>query len=439
MAILDHLERAGLKVFHLKLFTICFIVYGFTAMNIMLISVALPKIVEEWSLDPYASGIILSSGFIGMFIGAIMSGYLSDVIGRKKTLLVMFSGSALFTAINALAPDPATLAVLRLLAGIGLGGTLPLPGVYLSEYVPANYRGRLVGLVETAWVWGVLGGILAGYFIIPYYGWRTSFLISLIALALAPIIVLVVPESIRYLLERKNIPELKRVLKILGLPANNLKYIEIKYVKLTLAKAIKELFSIRYWNRTLLLWILWCSLIYTYYGVFLWLPTIYYTKLGYKIVKTLEWTLVVTLAQIPGYYSAALMLDKVGRKPILSVYLLIAGVACLLLGTTRNLDLILLYSLVVSFFNLGAWSALYTYTPELYPTRIRGTGAGAASSVGRIAGILAPVVTGYLMTISRGEIAWAFALFALVHWVAAFTVLLLGEETRRRKLEEIAE
>ena len=439
MAILEYLEKTGVSLFHIKLLAICFAVYGLAAMNVMLISVVLPVIKLEWKLDPFITGVILASGFLGMFIGAVMSGYLSDVIGRKKTLIIMVTIASLFTAMNALSPDPAVLSLLRIISGVGLGGTLVLPGVYLSEYVPSRYRGRFVGLTETAWVWGVLGSILAGYFILPVYGWRLTFATALLPLILLPFIAKYLPESIRYLLERKNIPELKKILKSLGFPVDNLKYIEIKYVKLTFIKALRELFSSKYWYRTILLWILWSSLVYTYYGIFLWLPSIYYSKLGFKIVKTLKWTLIVTLAQIPGYYSAVLLLDKVGRKPILSTYLLIAGFACLLMSTAHDINSVLLYSAIISFFNLGAWSALYTYTPELYPTRIRGTGAGAASSVGRIACVLAPAVTGYLMAIAGEELIWAFAVFALVHWIASFAVILLGEETKGKTLEEIAE
>ena len=177
---------------------------------------------------------------------------------------------------------------------------------------------------------------------------------------------------------------------------------------------------------------------YTYHGIFIWLPYIYSTRLGFTIVKSLFWVLVITLVQVPGYYSAALLLDKVGRKGILAVYLVVAGVASLLLSTTRDINLILLYSGVISFFNLGAWAGLYTYTPELYPTELRGTGSGAAASIGRLAGIAAPSVTGYLFAVSGGELFYAFLVFALVHLVAGFVVALFGEETKGRTLEEIA-
>ena len=100
--------------------------------------------------------------------------------------------------------------------------------------------------------------------------------------------------------------------------------------------------------------------------------------------------------------------------------------------------MILLYSCVISFFNLGAWAGLYAYTPELYPTELRGTGSGAAASIGRLAGILAPYATGYLMEVSGGELFYAFLVFALVHLVAAATTGVFGEETKGKRLEEIS-
>jgi len=177
-------------------------------------------------------------------------------------------------------------------------------------------------------------------------------------------------------------------------------------------------------------------LVYTYHGIFIWLPTIYVKELGLTVVKSIEWTIAVTLAQIPGYYSAAFLLDRVGRKPIATAYLAMAGVACILLSQARAPEPILLWSAVISFFNLGAWAALYAYTPELYPTRVRGTGSGAAASIGRVAGTVAPTLTPLLY--SYGGLAASFVMFALIHILGAVTVVAFGVETKGKTLEEIA-
>ena len=111
-------------------------------MNVLLIAGVLTSIIDEFGLrqQPLVSGLLLSAGYLGMFVGASSCGVLTDRIGRKKTLLLTISTMSIFTALNSLAPDPISMSVLRFLAGIGLGGTIPLPGVYVSEYVPAKYR-----------------------------------------------------------------------------------------------------------------------------------------------------------------------------------------------------------------------------------------------------------------------------------------------------------
>jgi putative MFS transporter len=186
-----------------------------------------------------------------------------------------------------------------------------------------------------------------------------------------------------------------------------------------------------------MLWVFWASLVYTYYGIFTWLPTFYARPpLNFTVVKSIEWVLIVTLAQVPGYYSAALLLDRVGRKPIAIIYLTLAGVGSVMLSMANDTSTILMWSAVISFFNLGAWSAMYTVTPELYPTYIRGTGSGTAASIGRIAGMFAPTITPLLY--EYGGLAAAFTVFALVHFIGAFIVITLGIETKGKTLEEIS-
>lgn len=144
---MDYLEKAPLTRFHYGLLLVGSLIYGFTAMNVLLIAAVLTPIIKEFGLgqQPLVSGLLLSAGYLGMFVGALSCGILADRIGRKKTLLFTLSMMSVFTALNSLAPDPATMALLRFLAGVGLGGSLPQPGVYISEYIPARYRGRFLG------------------------------------------------------------------------------------------------------------------------------------------------------------------------------------------------------------------------------------------------------------------------------------------------------
>jgi putative MFS transporter len=438
--VIEYLEKARLSRFHYTLLLLGSLIYGFTAMNVLLIGAVLTPIIEEFGLreQPLMSGLLLSAGYLGMFVGALSCGILADHIGRKMTLIFTVTTMTVFTALNSLAPDAVSMAFLRFLAGIGLGGSLPQPGVYVSEYIPAKYRGRFLGLVETSWVYGALLALIFPYLLFPAFGWRSTFLVALVPLILIPMIVFLTPESLRYLQLKGRASEALHMLKRHGLvPAEFGESLPSTASKgYSVTRALKELWSPTYRSRTALLWIVWAVLVYTYHGIFIWLPTFYVRELQLEVVKSIEWVIIVTLAQVPGYYSAALLLDRAGRKPIAITYLAIAGIGSALLSLAKEPAPILLWSIVISFFNLGAWSALYAYTPELYPTRMRGTGSGAAASIGRIAGTIAPTATPLLY--ASGGLPAAFTVFALAHFIGAIAVLVLGIETKGKILEEIS-
>lgn len=439
--IAEGLEQSKLTRFHYGLLTLGSFIYGFTAMNVLLIAAVLSPIITEFRLQPFVSGVLLSLGYLGMFVGALTCGILADNIGRKNTLIFTISMMTIFTALNSVATNPETMGILRFLAGIGLGGSLPQPGVYVSEYVPAKYRGRFLGLVETSWVYGALLSLVFPYLLFPTYGWRLTFLVALIPLALIPVVTLWAPESLRYLQSKGRNDEAIALMRKHGLASTDFSATgpsETPAKKYNVGKALKELWSATFRRRTAMLWISWAVLVYTYHGIFIWLPALYRNPpLSFTYVGSIQWVLIVTLAQVPGYYTGALLLDRFGRKPVAVLYLAMAAVGSLLLTLAMNdVSLILLSSIVISFFNLGAWSALYAYTPEMYPTNVRGTGSGAAASIGRLAGVIAPTATPLLY--AYGGLSAAFAVFALVHFMGAVAILALGVETKGKHLEEIS-
>ncbi|MHA1610107.1 MAG: MFS transporter, partial [Candidatus Njordarchaeales archaeon] len=273
--------------------------------------------------------------------------------------------------------------------------------------------------------------------------WEGVFLWGLLALVLIPFIIAFLPESIRYLEEKGRIGEALRVLKQYGLVKGEVK-IEPSLVRRKVHWG--ELIKGEYAKRTLLLTSLWFILVYTYYGVFLWLPKILSDR--YSLFSALLWSILIVLAQIPGYYSAAFLLDRLGRRKVLIYYLIGASIGSIIVGLadywevaiinigTYSIGLMLLLGFIlISFFNLGAWSGLYVYTPELYPTEYRGTGAGIAAAVGRIAGILSPIITGYLQL---GGLTLAYVVFFIAHLLGGLLVFLLGPETKGLILEEIS-
>jgi len=170
MSLVQHLEKAKLSSLHYKLLVVASLAYLFTAMNTVLIAPALDLIAEEFDLDPFRTGLLISAFYIGMLVGAITCGYLSDKIGRRAVMVLTLVIHSLFTALFSFSPNFNVAFIVRLIAGYGAGGLLPLPGVYIAEYSPAKYRGRFLGIVETSWVLGALLASGLGLYLIPNFG-----------------------------------------------------------------------------------------------------------------------------------------------------------------------------------------------------------------------------------------------------------------------------
>jgi len=198
---------------------------------------------------------------------------------------------------------------------------------------------------------------------------------------------------------------------------------------------VSELFGPRYAKRTAMLWVLWFGITLTYYGIFLYVPTLLAAR-GLSEVRSNEFFFLSTLAQVPGYFSAAWLVERWGRRPTLVAYLLGSAVSAFLFGNSGTGTDTFIYAALLSFFNLGAWGVVYAISPEFYPTAIRATGAGVAAAVGRIGGIIGPFLTPVLVPVI-GQTG-VFALFMALLIVTAADVFVLAEETRGKSLEEIA-
>ncbi len=169
--------------------------------------------------------------------------------------------------------------------------------------------------------------------------------------------------------------------------------------------------------------------------MFLWLPSVMVGK-GFDMITSFKYVLIMTLAQLPGYFTAAWFIEKFGRKFVLVSYLIGTAASAYIFGNADTLAVLLTSGMFLSFFNLGgAWGgALYAYTPEQYPSIIRGTGAGMAAAVGRIGGIFGPLLVGFLLTAGY-DIGFIFAIFCGAIIIGVVGVIFLGKETKQLELE----
>ena len=436
---LERLNALPVSSFHYKLLVVAGIGWVFDSMDTGLIAFVLPLLIKEWGLSATQAGMLGSIGLVGMALGAVGAGTLADRVGRKNVFSVTIVLYSLATGLCAVAPNYELLVLFRFLVGLGLGGELPVAATLVTEYVPGRARGRFMVLLESFWAVGWLLAALIAYFIIPVTGWRTAFLIGALPALYTMVIRMQLPESVRYLLKKRKIEEARKIVSSLE-ERCHMEHRPLEVTEKDVAEETKgsftALWTSRFIKRTVMLWLVWFGIVFSYYGVFMWLPSLVF-KQGFTVVKTFEYVLVMTLSQLPGYAAAAWLVDRLGRRYTLSLFLLGSGIASYFFGHAETVTTLLCWGATMSFFNLGAWGVIYTYTPELYPTEIRGLGCGWATGFGRVGGMVAPLLVGALLT-DAWDMGHIFYIFAGVFVLISFIVLTLGRETKRKELESLS-
>jgi len=439
MTLTERLETLPVSKFHYLLLISAGLGWMFDSMDTGIISFVLPVLMKAWNLSPEQVGTIGSIGLVGMAIGAILSGTIADLIGRKKVFASTLIIYSLATGLCGLSWNYESLLIFRFLVGFGLGGQLPVAVTLVSEFSPAKHRGKFLVLLESFWAIGWLLAALVSYVIIPWLGWQSAFYIGALPALYVFYLWKSIPESPRYLASKGKLAQAETIVEkienLSGVQRPATKQVSQQMSKTPPKMSVTELFSRRFLKRTVFLWLLWFGIVFAYYGIFTWLPSLLALK-GFTLTKSFQYVMTMTLAQIPGYFSAAYLVDKIGRKPTLAMYLIGTAISAYFFGLSTDVQTILIMGSLMSFFNLGAWGIVYTYTPELYPTHARATGSGWAAGFGRIGGILAPIVVGLMIGSYRLSSQSVFLMFATVLILTALNVIILGEETKGKPMDE---
>lgn len=447
----ERLDRLPFTRKHGKLLTGSGIGWALDAMDVGLISFIMAALAAQWQLTPTEQSWLGSIGFVGMALGASLGGLLADRIGRRSVFALTLLVYGLATGASALVGGLALLLVLRFIVGLGLGAELPVASTLVSEFAPAKIRGRVVVILEAFWAVGWLLAALVAYFIVPLSddGWRWAFAIGLVPAIYAIVIRRGLPESVRFLEAKGRHEEAEQVVRSFeesaGVPppadpgtgaaaeahptGGRTAYQE----STDPTPGVADLFGAVMRRRTIALWLTWFGVNFAYYGAFIWIPSLLFAD-GFTLVKSFQFTLIITLAQLPGYALAAMLIEVWGRRATLATFLAGSAVSAVLFGQADSDAMLLVTGCALSMFNLGAWGALYAVTPEAYPTRVRATGAGWAAAFGRIASIVAPLSVPVLF--SNGGLGLVFAVlgaaFALAMVAALFLPEMKGEELAER-------
>ncbi|ETV99681.1 hypothetical protein H310_07746 [Aphanomyces invadans] len=401
---------------------------------------------KELKPTAHEKGLLGSASFAGSLVGAVLFGQLADMYGRKNmfamTLLVFMLG----TLLCATASDVDTMLAFRFIAGIGLGGELPVASVLVQELVPTAVRGRIIVLLESFWSVGCMLAVLLGLELVKVVSWRTVFYLSCIPALWAIVIRFWIPESPKWLASVGRSAEAEAIVEKIECahgvsPTTG----DIKAdvagdsIWSTLSPFQRQLVLFRgeFLVRTVVLWTVWILIAFSYYAIYVWLPTIRGKEKGGFNINGSTWDIFfIVFWQFPGYLSAAYLVEVIGRKNTLVGYLLGSFASALAFGYVENTQWNLrIAGAFMSWFMLGAWGALYAYTPENYPTGIRATGCSTPNAFSRIGAIAGPYVMPLMVEAewSSPTIMWIAGGIPML--LAATVLLLLGYETHGQDVE----
>jgi MFS transporter, AAHS family, benzoate transport protein len=401
----------------------------FDGYDLQALAYSLPQIVAAWHVPPVAAGLLASYTFIGLFIGAVGLGTLGDRWGRKRMLVVGVVIFALFMGTAGFAHNYTELAVLRFIASIGMGGALPGSITMLSEYVPVRRRGRMVAVAAGCFTFGFVVAAVVALFVAPNYGWQPMFHLSYLALVVAVLIALVVPETPQYLairgrydsalaVVRKVYPAMRAAVEVTD-PAAFFADHNSRKDK----KQFRALFSGEHRPATLSLSFLYLFLQFVVYALDFWMVSLLVAH-GFSLVHSYSYAIEQAAAATVGGFALGWVLDRVNPHLALAIAFSVGGLCLVIFGFATSVVALYVLNALAGAFIIGGQNVVHVLVMSSYGTETRATGLGWALGIGRLGGLLGPLVGGYLLSFALPFPAY-FVIFAIPAVLCSITVAIL--------------
>jgi len=448
----DVVDEVPVGRFHRLVVAIVGGTWAAMAISILAISFTLPTFIERWTLSGFSAGVLGSASLLGMLAGNTLGGWYADRAGRKRTLVGSIVVFSTFTAATAFGVGVYSVIALRILTGVGLGGALVAGTSYLAEVIPSKVRGRYITYLEASHSIGAMVAVVFAWTVLSVLGapdgrvagvaaWRVFFVIGIAPIGLAAVAARLLPRSPYFHARQGRTAAATDALETIAartggdLPAISGPWRVADADDL----GYRRLFEPELLGTTALVASLWAVINLTFYGVFTWLPDTV-AAAGYAD-DLYRFLFVVTVFQLVGQCTAAVLIEVIGRKWTLGGFTSLGGVGILLFagaipgagidfGASRT-AVFLLGLFVTGFAVLGAWAVLYAYTSEIFPTEIRSTGLGFTGSIGKVAAVAGPVFFG---TLTRFGYLVALAPVAVSLVLAGVALLVWGSETKGETL-----
>jgi putative MFS transporter len=419
------LNRLPVTSFHRRLLWVLGFIFFFDMANINTFSYAAPAIMKYWHVPISTIAILNSATFTGMFFGATAAGWMSDRVGRKRTLLLTTLWYAGFSLLNAIVWEPTGLFVTRLLTGVGVSAMTVVGIAYISEIFPARVRGAYQGWIMAIGLSGVPATAYVARAFVPMapWGWRVVFIWGALAI-LFPLFYGVLEESPRWYENQGRFDEADAVLdrietrvssEVGKLPA----IAESSDLSLS-SGGTRGKFSSVSLPRTALLVSTWVFVTVGFFGFTSWVPTLLVAH-GFSLVHSLAWSSTMSLTAIPGALLAGLIADRIDRKWSTTIVAIVIAACGVAYGLTFRVGLIIAFGMLIELFIHTFMPLMYSYTAESFPSEIRNTGTGLSYGAGRLANVFSPLLIAFVF---RHYGYTSVFVFISVSWI--LTALAIG-------------
>lgn len=450
-ATLDPLEaRIGLALDELRTFRASIwapVLLGsimlFDSWDSIAIAYVMPSVTQEWGIGPAIAGTLISSGYVGQFLGAILLGGLAEQLGRMPVFAGSVIGMGLLALGCAFSPNYHVLLVARFVQGLCIGGALPVSITYVNELAPTMTRGRYFAIFQWLCMSGYAAASLSSTVIIPELGWRWLFGFGAAPLILLPLVILTLPESPRWLARIGRSADAEKALARLGgVVASLPPGAEAPPVPAPVTNGprvrLSVLFAAPYLARTVVILGLWFLTSFANFGLTTWVPSIYVGVFHIPVTNALRYAAIASTMFLVITPLIASVVDKVGRRPFAIFGTGVAAAALCLLTIYKPEQVWLLVALIVTgqvSISISSF-IVWPYTAESYPTHVRAVALGMCSSMARAASMLTPLFVGVILS-DGGSISAVFGVFSLFALAAMILWIRGTKETARVRLETL--
>lgn len=415
------LDGARFNAFHVRVLFWCALIIIFDGYDLVIYGVVLPALMKDWGLTALEAGLLGSCALVGMMLGALFFGPLSDRIGRRKTIMtcvILFSG---FTVINGFARSPEEFALCRFLAGLGIGGVMPNVVALMNEYAPKKLRSTLVAIMFSGYS---VGGMLSaglGMLLMPNWGWQAVFFVAVIPLLVLPLLVRQLPESLNFLLRQGQVERAQGLLRRAVPDYQPRSGDQLSLATVKAAKgSIPQLFQEGRLLNTLMLWLAFFCCLLMIYALSSWLPKLM-NAAGYGLNSSLAFLLVLNFGAIFGAVGGGWLADRIGLGRVLLGFFVGGALSLSLLALKSPLPVLYLLIGIAGACTIGTQILANACTVQFYPAHIRSTGLGWAMGIGRIGAIIGPLLGGALHAASM-PLQVSFLAFAAPGVVGAIAI-----------------